>query len=124
MGDKKFLYKCDKISVFYNEERGFHLISNEYIHKDELISTTAVSLVGFDDIKEYSILRNYPMCWNDEVDCIAFGIINLLNHSENPNIRIENDYENKLLRAYAIKDIYRGIELTMKYRCEIWFNVK
>ena len=121
--DNKFLYKCDKVSVFHNNRKGFNLLANKKINKDELISISAVSLVGFDEIKEDSILKNYPMYWNDEKDCIAFGIINLLNHSDNPNVRIENDYDNKLIKAFAIKDIEINEELVMKYRCKIWFEV-
>ena len=53
---------------------------------------------------------------------LVLGYIILTNHSKNPNITIENDYEETCVRAYALRDIQAGEELTWDYDCHIWFE--
>jgi SET domain-containing protein len=89
--------------------------------KDELIAENPIVLVTFDKIKD-SELCDYSMSWDDSHDSIALGEIQLINHSEDSNCRIEDDYENLTKRLFASRDIAQDEHLTVHYRCELWFE--
>jgi hypothetical protein len=118
----KFLYTTDLIDVYRDTKKGLCLIANRDIKKNTYITVNPISLIGFNDLNEKSTFNDYPMFWNKKSDCICFGVLNLLNHSETPNINLKRDYPNKLIRAYAYKNIVRGDELTIHYACKLWFT--
>ena len=53
---------------------------------------------------------------------MPLGYIMLYNHSKNPTIWLESDYEEMTMTARALRDIEVGEELTWDYSCEIWFD--
>jgi hypothetical protein len=119
----KKLFSDGKIEISLHNKKGFCIVAAQNIKKDELIVINAVSPIGFNDVKKESFFNNYPMYWTKKQDAISFGAINLLNHSNNSNVRIKRDYRNKLMRAYALNDIKKGTELTIDYECKLWFKV-
>jgi SET domain-containing protein len=68
-----------------------------------------------------SKLLDWSMEWTDTEDALALGNINLLNHDENPNCRIENDFENMTKSVYSKRFINIDEELTIDYDCPLWF---
>lgn len=67
-------------------------------------------------------LDDYPIAWRGERDCIAMGISEFINHSQKPNAKWYNNFKNKTITLKAIKDIYKGEEVTIHYRCKLWFK--
>lgn len=118
----KILYKENKIAIVKHNIKGFCVVAAFPIAKDEEIGVCPVSLMKIGDIKKTSELDMYPMYWTKRRDCIAFGFINLLSHSDHSNVRLKRDRKNKLIYAWAIEDIKKGHELTIHYECKLWFT--
>jgi len=100
------------------EPKGRCVIAERMFHYGECIMcnyviTTPIKHEGFSD---------WIMEWNDYENAIALGHINLLNHSDDPNCMIRNDYEFMHKSLYALRDIKEGEELTVKYKCKLWFK--
>lgn len=67
-------------------------------------------------------LDMYRMGWTDTEDAIALGHINLVNHSEEPNVEILDNLPAKMKTMVSLRPIRTGEELLVKYRCEVWFK--
>ena len=91
--------------------------------------------------KEYELIQdtviyNYIFEWDDPKfngeyqAAIALNNCQFINHSYEPNLKYEYDYENQLIKYYAIRDIEKGEELTVNYngilddRNPVWFEVE
>lgn len=97
-------------------------MANRAFQAGEAITTSPVIEVPYASI-ENTVLRDYSMYWNDEVDCICFGLINILNHSTTQtNTTIERDFVLKQMTLFATRDIAAGDELFIDYDCELWFD--
>ena len=88
--------------------------------KGTLIMTNPVITYPF--MSEDSPLSEYSMAWSNTEDCLALGHINLLNHSDTPNCRIKDCMPEGTKLLYALRDIAINEELTVKYRCPLWFK--
>jgi hypothetical protein len=123
MQQGKVLFKDAKIAIYKHPIKGFCVIANKNLKKDEHVMTSPVSVLDdYGDIKKSCGLDVYPMFWDKNHDCIAFGYINLLNHDSDSNIRLEQDKKNLLFKAFAKRNIKKGEELTINYRCKLWFS--
>ena len=58
---------------------------------------------------------------NEAPQVIALGIISLVNHSDIPNADYSEDFENECIVLTANRNIKRGEEITIDYKCNIWF---
>ena len=119
----KFVYNQGPISIFKHPRKGFCVVAEKNISKDKLLCTSVVSEIGFKDLKKKSSFNDYPMYWNKKTDCIAFGPINLLNHSNNSNAYLVRDYKSNLIKMYAKRTVKKGEEMTINYDCKLWFKV-
>lgn len=86
---------------------------------DLILENHVITYPFLDDHK----LLEYSMAWTDDEDALALGYINLLNHSETPNCKIVDDIDAKIKRLYASSPITRDAELTIRYKCQLWFGV-
>jgi SET domain-containing protein len=93
---------------------------------DDLIEECPVLLVGPDG--EGPGLWEYMYEWTGGGGAVALGYGSLYNHSWLPNARYEQDYEDELIRLYAVQPIEEGEEITINYlgdpdgRGELWFE--
>src|SRR3989344_6646478 len=117
-----YLYKEGNIIVYRHDIKGLCVFAGRDIKAKEHIVTCPVALMDFDDIKKSSNLDMYPMYWSKKKDCICFGVINLLNHSQTPSVYLKRDYKKKLIKCYAKRDLSTGEELTISFQCPIWFK--
>lgn len=117
------LYREGKITVARHKVKGLCLFAGVGLKTGELIVTCPITLIDFKDVKEGTPLDAYPMWWNSKKDCIAFGVINLLNHAEITNVVLRRDRKKRLIRAYAKCNIEAGTELTIHYLCKLWFKL-
>ncbi|MEZ5814730.1 MAG: SET domain-containing protein-lysine N-methyltransferase [Alphaproteobacteria bacterium] len=77
--------------------------------------------------KYETALGQYQLWWSDEKDkecAIGFGYLMLYNHSENPNIKLVRNYEDKTISVIARRSINIGEELVHQYHSGTWFEVK
>jgi len=99
--DGKLQYSDGKVSVFLHPVKGRCVVANQDIRKGELILINPVELVGFSDIKSKCALDSYPIWWSKTKDCIAFGLINMVNHSKHPNVCFKRRRKERLILCYA-----------------------
>ena len=83
-----------------------------------------------------TILRNYVFEWDDpkyngeNPAAIPLSVCQFINHSYQPNLRYEYDYENLTIKYYAIRNIIESEELTVNYngiiddKSPVWFEVE
>jgi len=80
-------------------------------------------------IKE-TVLFDYYFIWGEDEKsgAIALGYGSIYNHNNNPNARYLVDFEEFVIKIYAIKDIEPGEEITFNYNGEpadqskVWFE--
>ncbi|WP_424099843.1 SET domain-containing protein-lysine N-methyltransferase [Moorena producens] len=53
---------------------------------------------------------------------ISLGVGTFINHSEDPNVRVNRQIDQELFEVFALRDITPGEELTHKYIRELWFS--
>ena len=97
------------------------------IKKGQILETAPVIPVSKDSVVENGCAPDgYLLEWDgvyeDEEFCMPLGYIMMYNHSDAPNIMLDQDYENYTMRAVALRDIKKGEELCWNYNCEIWWD--
>lgn len=108
-------------------EKGRGVYALEDIAKDTPIETAPVIVVAASAVPEDGGAPDgYLLDWDPDEEgeehCMPLGYIMLYNHSKNPTLYLENDYEEMTITSFAARDIKAGEELTWDYNCDIWFN--
>lgn len=102
-----------------------HSVKGRCVHASRKISAGELieenHVITYPLLEEGSKILDWSMEWTDTEDALALGNINLLNHDEDSNCRIENDFVNMTKRVYANRNIEKDEELTIHYDCELWF---
>lgn len=80
-----------------------------------------------DDIVPGSGLDDYPFSHptDPERALIAFGLVSLMNHADEPNTAETKRHVEGLgwiVETRAARDIAPGEEVTRRYACELWFQ--
>lgn len=93
------------------------IIADSKIKKGELIEECPIILLTKKDIEHINetTLTKYEFMWDDEYEAIALGYGSLYNHSEEPNVEWDRDFEKNVFVFTALKDIEPGEELTIDY---------
>jgi SET domain-containing protein len=107
--------------------KGRGVIARKPIAADQVIEAAPViKMKKKDRLTRETVLSHYPFTWEEPPYVQAFGLgyVGLINHSDDPNCRVEMDIEDQVLRVIAIKDIEPGTELVHNYGIEPWFKVK
>ena len=110
-----------------SEERGRGVFALIDIKKGQTIETAPVIPVSKENVVESGEAPDgYLLDWDgdheNEEYCMPLGYIMMYNHSDKPNIMLDQDYENYTMTAIALRDIKKGEELCWDYNCEIWFD--
>ncbi|MCI5060710.1 MAG: SET domain-containing protein-lysine N-methyltransferase [Alphaproteobacteria bacterium] len=108
-------------------EKGRGVFALEDIPKGTIIEVGPVIPVAADAIpEEGGAPDGYLLDWDPDEEgeehCMVCGYIMMTNHSKNPTMYLENNYEEMTVTSYAIRDIKAGEELTWDYSCDIWFD--
>lgn len=128
------LIEIKKIS----EKKGRGLIAKKLIKKDTIVGICPVLLLPNSDWEQIqdTVIYDYCYTWDDPkyngefMNVLALGIMQMMNHSYNPNVRYEYDYDENIISFIAIKDIPKGIELTVNYngnvedKSPVWFDME
>lgn len=111
------------ISIF-ERRKGFRgLVAKKKIEAGTIILCDPVAKVRYENV-EKSEMSQYCFEWDGEYDAIAFGLSELINHSEDANVDIERNREERFILVRAVRSIEKGEEILYRYRCELWFEVE
>ena len=72
-------------------------------------------------------LHDYYYTWDGDRAAISLGYGSLYNHSDRANAEFELDYDARMIRFTALRDIRSGEEITTDYRVgdpemQLWFK--
>jgi SET domain-containing protein len=68
-------------------------------------------------------LKHYYFKWDEKSVAIAFGFVSFTNHSDSPNAKWLQNYNEHLMEWIAIRDIEQNEEITSQYGCPLWFDI-
>lgn len=119
-------------------KKGRGAFAKKAIKKDTLIEVGYILLISNEDYDKVAdtCFYNYIFEWDDpkyngeNTAAIPLSIGQFINHSYNPNLRYEYDYENITIEFYAEHYIAKGKELTVNYngtlndKSPVWFEVE
>jgi uncharacterized protein len=74
-----------------------------------------------------TILHDYYFQWDDGPEdtgrgAVALGLVSLCNHSRRPNARAQRNPARCTLDLIALAPIAAGEEITIDYKCTLWFE--
>ena len=119
-----------------NKGRG--VFAKRNIRKNTLIEVGHVLLISNEDYDKLAdtVLWNYIFEWDDpkyngdNQAAIPLSVGQFVNHSYEPNLRYEYDYDNVTIEYYTERYIAKGEELTVNYngivedKSPVWFDVE
>lgn len=112
-----------RVTLLSGKGRG--VVAVEPIRHGELIEAApVVPLVPEESPPPGTALFDYTFAWGEPpfAEAIALGIVSLVNHSSDPNVRVETDLASRTLRLIASRDIAAGEEICFDYGIPLWFE--
>jgi len=108
-------------------EKGRGVFALVNIKKGDVIETAPVIPVSKESVVENGeapdgYLLEWDGLYENEEFCMPLGYIMMYNHSDDPNITMDQDFEHETMLAIALRDIKAGEELCWNYNCEIWWE--
>jgi SET domain-containing protein len=113
--NKISLPETDNYYLVKDPLKGISVIANKEFKVGEFISKNYIAVIDWEMDENSLFQQTYPLYWSDEHSCIAFGIINIINHNYEPNCKIINDYDTRTIELVCIKEILSDEELTIDY---------
>ena len=116
-----------KIGWKHAGEKGRGVFALVDISEGTIIEVSPVVLVAASAIpEEGGAPDGYLFDWEPDEEgrehCMPIGYLMMVNHSQSPNIDLENDHVEMTITSTASRDIKAGEELTWNYNCDIWFE--
>ncbi len=110
-----------------SEDKGRGVFALRDFKKGEVLETAPVIVVSKENVVESGEAPDgYLLDWDPETEgeehCMPLGYVMMYNHSDTPNIALENDMEEYYMTVSALRDIKKGEELCWNYSCELWFE--
>jgi len=97
---------------------GWGVFASSDLHPGQIIEECVV----FEISNEFpDILKDHRLAWTDTHDVMASGNANLYNHSDDPSVVFESNFEFTKILIRAVKPVQAGEELFKKYACPIWW---
>lgn len=106
--------------------KGRGVVATRRIARGRLVEASpVVRMKKRDRLDRSTVLSHYPFEWIDPpyVQAFPLGFAGLLNHSDEPNCKIEADIAGQVLCIYTLKTVAAGTELTWNYGIDPWFDV-
>lgn len=69
---------------------------------------------------QFTQLDHYTYRWLGGM-ALAIGLGSMFNHSKEPNVGFQRDFENKMIRYTTLRDVAPGEELCISYGPNLWF---
>ncbi len=100
------------------------------IEAGALIESAPVLVLSAEDraVVAATRLRHYYFLWSGDEDgewcaAIALGHISLCNHAREPNATFVVRRDEERIDLLARTDIAPGVEITIDYDCDLWFDI-
>lgn len=111
-----------------SEEKGRGMFALRDFKKGDVLETAPVIPVAKENVVNSGEAPDgYLLDWDgnyeNEEYCMPLGYIMMYNHSKEPNIMLDQDYDKYTMQAIALRDIKKGEELCWDYNVdELWFD--
>jgi uncharacterized protein len=102
-------------------EKGRGLFATGPFRMGEEITRAPVILIEAGSLAGTPV-ENYCFYWSETEEAVAFGVVQMANHSVTPNSSLTTSPESLEIILTAIKNIAVGEEITYDYDCELWFE--
>jgi uncharacterized protein len=118
-----------RVEVKTRPGRGRGLFAREAIAPGTLIESAPVIILPAEDCPalDQTIIYDYYFHWDGNADgegrgALGLGLVTLCNHSGHPCARVDRNYARQTLDLVATASIRPGDEITIDYRCTLWFK--
>lgn len=101
---------------------GFGVFSTTAFLRGTVIEEYRVFPFSAPDYVMKDALSDYRLAWSQYEDVMASGYACLYNHSDDPNVALEYEKEQVLIRVRTLRDITCGEELFKRYACAPWWR--
>lgn len=122
------------VLIKHSSKKGRGVFANKPFKKGELVERCELIILPAKDIRliDKTFLYNYYFGWGrkQKAAALALGNGSLYNHSYAPNARYVKNFDQKIIRFIAIRDIEKGEEIFVNYtgksdgKEKVWFEVK
>jgi uncharacterized protein len=117
------------IEVCISPVRGRGVFARTAIASGTLIEAAPVIVIPIADCSalDRTIIHDYYFHWDGDPEgegrgALGLGLVTLCNHASRPNARVERNFARQTLDLIASASIAPGEEVTIDYRCALWFE--
>ena len=118
-----------RIEVRVSPVRGRGVFARTAILPGTLIEAAPVIVIPIADCPalDRTIIHDYYFHWDGDPEgegrgALGLGLVTLCNHASRPNARVERNFTRQTLDLIASVPIGPGEEVTIDYRCTLWFE--
>jgi hypothetical protein len=118
-----------RIEIRMSSGRGRGVFARELIAPGTVIEAAPVIILPAGDCPalDRTIIYDYYFHWDGDPNgegrgAVGLGLVTLCNHSSHPLARVDRNHARLTLDLIAIDRIEPGDEVTIDYRCELWFK--
>ena len=118
-----------RIEVKTSRGRGRGVFAREAIAPGTVIESAPVIILPAEDCPalDQTVIHDYYFHWDGDAEgdgrgALGLGLVTLCNHSGRPCARVDRNYAWQTLDLVATTPIRPGDEITIDYRCTLWFK--
>ena len=118
-----------RIEVKTSRGRGRGVFAREAIAPGTVIECAPVIILPAEDCPalDQTVIHDYYFHWDGDAEgdgrgALGLGLVTLCNHSGRPCARVDRNYAWQTLDLVATTPIRPGDEITIDYRCTLWFK--
>ena len=118
-----------RIEVRISPGRGRGVFARTAVTAGTLIEVAPVIVIPIADCPalDRTIIHDYYFHWDGDPEgegrgALALGLVTLCNHASRPNARVERNFARETLELIASAAVAPGEEVTIDYRCTLWFE--
>jgi len=106
--------------------KGRGVFAQRRFEKGEVIESDPVLVLPNDQyaLLEQTTLKDYYFDWGEQACALPLGWSVVYNHSEHPNATTVRHLQEGFIEFVALRDIEPGEEITYRYACPPWFEVR
>ena len=118
-----------RLEIRRDPRKGRGVFAGVPISRGSIIEAAPVVIVphGQRRLIDRTIVHDYYFQWGDGGEgegpgVVALGLVSLCNHSRRPNARVWRNEAEDTLDLVATRAIAAGEEITIDYKCTLWFK--
>jgi hypothetical protein len=115
----------DSFEIRCDPSKGRGVFARRALAGGVLIEAAPVVVVPAAERKplDRTTLHDYYFVWDDAGNAaVALGFVSLCNHTKRPNARVRPNPPQQTLDLLSIRSIAAGDEITIDYKCALWFD--